>query len=369
MTATQPATSLQARIREASFSDYDQIAAVMARNELMPRPRGAWTALWKGNPAFESGAKRPIGWVLEAEGRLAGCVANVPRNYAFHGRLIRGVAECDWAVDKMYRGYALALWQRLTRQPNVELLLSTTVGAASEPTYAAYQWSRVPVGQWDKAGFWVGRYCGFLRSALRRKAVPLATPLVYPLAATLFCRDRLLCGNPTEGRLAVEWRADFDKSFDVFWRDLQREKKDVLLAVRDCDTLRWQFQPGQARQSTWIAGASKGSRLLAYAIFVRRDHPRSGLRRVRLADFQALENPAEAFRSILSRAIARCRVEDIHMLEDIGCLAERLGCPAPHHRRLEAWAYYYKAVRADLSRALTDPGHWEPTSFEGDLSL
>jgi hypothetical protein len=185
----------------------------------------------------------------------------------------------------------------------------------------------------------------------------------------LFCHNRFLCRNLVAGRLAVEWRADFDESFDVFWQDLQKEKKDVLLAVRDRDTLRWQFQPGRARQNTWIAVASKGSRLLAYAIFVRRDHPRSGLRRVRLADFQALENPAEAFRSILRCAIARCRVEDIHMLEDIGCLAERLGCPAPHHRQLEAWAYYYKAVSADLGHSLADPARWEPTPFEGDLSL
>jgi hypothetical protein len=369
MTAIPQAAVSQARIREASISDYDQIAAVMARNGLTPRPRAAWMALWKGNPAFENG-KRPIGWVLEAEGRLAGCVANVPRNYVFRGELVRAAAECDWAVDKMYRGYALALWQRHTRQANVELLLSTTVGPASEPTYTAYQWSRVPVGQWDQAGFWVAGYCGFLRSASRRKAVPLlARPLAYPLAAALFCRDRVLGGSLSRGRLTVEWRADFDKSFDVFWQDLRREKKEVLLAVRDCDTLRWQFQPGQARQNTWIAVVSNGSRLLGYAIFVRRDHPRSGLRRVRLVDFQALENPTEAFRSILTRAIARCRVEGIHMLEDIGCLAGRLGCPAPHRRQLDAWAYYYKAVSADLGNTLADPARWEPTSFEGDLSL
>jgi hypothetical protein len=167
----------------------------------------------------------------------------------------------------------------------------------------------------------------------------------------------------------VVWSPDFDESFDRFWADLQRQHQDVLLAVRDRATLMWHYQPGGTRQNTWLATIRKGSSLRAYAIFIRRDHAGSGLRRVRLVDFQALDDTPEAFSSILASTLMRCRAEGIHMLEDIGCLAERLGCPAPHQRRLEAWAYYYRALPGGLTEALRDPARWAPTSFEGDLSL
>ncbi|HLI85953.1 MAG TPA: hypothetical protein VKV17_18710 [Bryobacteraceae bacterium] len=388
MLTTERASAVDVHIRQAAFSDYDQIAAVMARNGLTPRPRASWIALWRGNPAFDPAAQAPVAWVLEAENRLAGCVAGVPRNYVFGGERIRAIAECDWAVDKRYRSYALALWQRLARRNDVELLLSTTVSAASEPAYSAYHWSRAPVGQWDQAGFWVTGYGGFLRSALRRREVPLAAGLAYPLGAALWCRDRLLYDGEDRSltmaarkiftsrdaaarkkRCAVEWRADFDSGFDLFWQDLQQEKKDVLLAARDAATLAWHYQPGQARQNAWIVTASQGSRLRAYAIFVRRDQQRLGLRRMRLADFQALEEGAEAFQAILDRAIARCKAEGIHMLEDVGCFSDRLGFPAPHRRKLEAWAFYYKALSAGLIGTLADPARCDPTAFEGDLSL
>lgn len=361
---------VDAHVREASLSDYDQIAAVMVRNGLRTRPRDAWVALWKGNPAYErTDGRWPIGWVLEAEGRLVGCVANVPCNYVFRGELVRAAAECDWAVDKPYRRFALLLWERHTRQENVELLLTTTVSAASEKTYGVFQWAPAPVGRWDRSGYWIAGYRGFLRSALLRKAVPCAGWMQYPLALGLLFRDRLMGGGPPRVGIAVQWSATFDVRFEAFWKELQCQKPDVLLALRDRATLSWHFQPGNPRQNAWIATLSRGSLLLAYAVFVRRDHPRSGLKRLRLVDFQALEDAPQALSSILAKALARCRAEGIHMLEDIGCLADRTGVPAPHRRQLEAWLYYYRAVRKDLRDALQDPSRWAPTSYDGDLSL
>jgi len=360
-------------VREAAFGDYDQIAAVQMRNGLSPRPRWKWIALWQGNPVYEQDRNGwPIGWVLESEpGRLVGCIANIPSAYLWKGRLIRVATQCDWAVDSEYRSFSLLLMQRITSQPNVDLLLTTTVGAAAEPSHAAFQWSRVPVGRWDTAAFWITGHGGFLRSALAKKRVPLAGLAIYPISVALSCRDGLLrFGARKAFRLRIEKRAEFDESFDVFWEELQRRKPEVLLAVRSAAALRWHYRG--LGQDAWIVTASGGGRLTAYAIFARGDNPEIGLTRLRLIDFQALENMEEAVEGILAWVFQRCRLDGIHMLEDVGCVLEGLGIPqakAPYHRDLASWAYYYRAKRGDLSDALKDSSVWNPTSFDGDASL
>ena len=360
-------------VREASFGDYDQIASVQARNGLTPRPRREWTALWQGNPAYELNRDRwPIGWVLESEpGRIVGCIANVPCAYLWKGELLCAATQCDWAVDPEYRSFSLSLMQRIANQPHVDLLLTTTVGPAAEPSLAAFQWSRVPAGQWDRAAFWITGRRGFLRSALARKRFPLAGLAAYPLALALSCRDGLSrVGSRGASRLRIERKLEFDSTFDVFWEALKRGKRDVLLAVRSTAALRWHFEG--AGRDAWIVTASLGERLIAYAILARRDHPEIGLTRLRLIDFQALENTEEALDGILDHVIRQCRLDGIHMLEDMGCVLEGLGIPlakAPYHRNLASWAYYYRAKRSDLREALKESSVWDPTSMDGDASL
>ncbi|HXB70784.1 MAG TPA: hypothetical protein VNY05_21300 [Candidatus Acidoferrales bacterium] len=366
-------------VREATFSDYDQIAAVQSRNGLSPRSRRKWTALWEGNPVYEEDRGGwPIGWVLESEpGRIVGCIANVPSAYLWKGSLIRVAAQCDWAVDREYRSFSLVLMQRITNQPNIDLLLTTTVGTDAEPSHAAFQWCRVPAGRWDRAAFWITGHRGFLRSALVKKRVPLAGLASSLLSVPLSCRDGLLrLGERRTSRLRIERRAEFDESFDVFWEELKRGKRDVLLAVRSAAALRWHFR--SFGKAVWIVTASSGERLTAYAIFARGDNQEIGLTRLRLVDFQALENVEEALEGILNWVFQRCRLEGIHMVEDVGCVLEGLGIPqskalarlrAPYHRDLASWAYYYRAKHPDLSDALKNSSVWNPTSLDGDASL
>src|SRR5260221_9087457 len=246
-------------VREASFDDYDQIAAVQIRNGLSPRPQRKWTALWQGNPVYEREPDGwPIGWVLESEpGRIVGCIANVPTAYLWKGRLIRVANQCDWAVDPEYRPFSLLLMQRIMNQPDVDLILTTTVGATAEPSFAAFKWHRVPAGRWDRAAFCITGHRGFLRSALAKMRVPLAGLAIYPMAAALSCRDWLFrFGTRRASRLRIEKRAEFDASFDVFWEELKRRKPDVLLAVRNAAALRWHFR--DHRQAVWIVTASSG---------------------------------------------------------------------------------------------------------------
>src|SRR5689334_7292844 len=68
-------------LRPASFSDYDQIAALEEAYNPYDKAwetREQWLHLWQNNPAYEQLPGWPIGWVIEDEGRIVGSLLNVP---------------------------------------------------------------------------------------------------------------------------------------------------------------------------------------------------------------------------------------------------------------------------------------------------
>src|SRR5258706_10416748 len=290
--------------REACFEDYSQLAALQARNGLAVRSYEQWASAWRCNPVYKRwGDQYPIGWVLEAEdGELVGSIGNLPLAYHFRGRELRAAAACAWVVDTSYRGHSMSLLNCFTTQKNVDFVVSTTVNSRSEPALRVFQWSKAPVGRWHKSAFWITDYRGFVKNVLRMKSVPLAEVLSYPLSAALFCRDRLkdpgLRGN--DAACEIEMCPDFDGRFDEFWGELKLQNNNVVLAQRDRETLAWHFQYSKMRQNVWILTKSRGSRLVAYAIFDRKDDIASGLKCVRLVDFQALNGWEQALRPALN---------------------------------------------------------------------
>lgn len=361
------------RIREAAFTDYDGICALHVRNGLAARSRDDWTAFWLGNPAYRGlEGQWPIGWVLETgEGEIVGSIGNIPFAYQFRGRGLRAGAACSWAVDPAYRSYSMLMLDRLTRQPNVDLLVSTTVSAAAEPAFGVFQWSRIPVGRWREAAFWITNYRGFLKGALTGKAIPLAAALSYAVSPLLFCRDRLMRAGPRANGStgAIESCPGFDGRFDNFWEELKHQNGNALMAVRTRESLEWHFRYSLNRQAAWILAAGNGSRIVAYAVFDRFDSATWGLRRVRLVDFLALQDSEAAFGGIVRFMLRQCREERIDILECIGGWPGRLQAAAPYHRALPSWMYYYKASSEGLREALKDPAVWVPSSFDGDASI
>jgi hypothetical protein len=259
-------------------------------------------------------------------------------------------------------------------QSDVDLILSTTVSCNSEPALKLFEWSRVPVGSWDRSAFWVTHYRGFVRSVLSLKSAPLPTLLSYPVSAALFCRDRLMNTerNLHEGNSSLERCFSFDQRFDDFWEELKRQNYGVLLSHRTRETLEWHFRYSLASQQAWILTASEGSRLVAYAIFDRQDNEACRLKRIRLVDFQALKGSENVLPSAIGWMLRQCRADGIHILENVGCWLDRPDLPrleAPYHRTLPSALYYYKANDPYLAETLTDPAVWAPSTFDGDASL
>jgi hypothetical protein len=363
------------RIREARIDDYEEILPVQLRNGLITKTRDEWTALWVGNPAYERlKADWPIGWVLESEGgEVVGSIGNIPVIYHFRGMQLRAGVSYAWAVDTPYRGYSMMILDKQTRQKSADFTLGTTVSPAAEPAFKVFRWSKAPVGTWDRSAFWITGYRGLCASYLTLNEAPMAKLASYPAALALYCRDRLRDTQPRGGsEFEIASCAGFDSRFDEFWTNLKAENFDLLLAERSSQSLQWHFRLPLAAGKATIVTASRAGKLGAYAVFDRQDNEAYLLKRVRMADFQALRGFESALPALIRWMLERCRADGVHILENVGCWLDRPGLPKiepPYHRTLASSMFYYNCSDPALSAALSDPKAWAPTSYDGDASL
>lgn len=363
------------KLREVRFEDHSQIAALVSKFDLHIENYSGWTHLWVNNPAYrEVKDKIPMGWVLDdGQGAIAGYLGNIPLHYELEGKKLLAATTRAWVVDTPHRSYSPLLLGTYFQQRNVDLFLSTTVNDQSTPAYTSFQSTRVPVGAWDQAIFWITHYQGFVESFLRNKGKAMAKPLSYPLAFGLFCGDQLKGSRPS-GTISVLPCASFDDRFETFWAALRKKKSNLLLAVRSQEVLDWHFKFALQRNTAWIYIIEGNSGLAAYAVFLRSDYQQIGLTRVRLADFQCLdeERTPDFLMAMLHAAMNRCRQESIHMLELVGVspvLEKILQRASPHRRGLASWLYFYKANNPALADRLKNAAVWEPSLFDGDSSL
>jgi hypothetical protein len=367
------------KLREARFEDHPQVVALESRFELVPKSYEEWTHLWTNNPAYRNIKDSfPIGWVLEtSDGSVAGYLGNIPLHCEFQGRTLLAATTRAWVVDASYRSFALQLLGTYFKQRNVDIFLNTSVNAESAQAYSSvFQGVRVPVGAWDRSLFWIANYRGFSESLLRKKGGPMAKPLSYPLSMGVFLLDRLKPrrfqerGNP----ITVLPCSSFDERFDAFWAALRKKKSRRLLAVRNRETLEWHYKFALLQKTAWIYVVEGSSGLAAYAVFDRRDYHPVGLTRMRLTDFQCVEEDRAAalLKAMLQAALDCCRTEGFHMLELTGLsprMEKELEPASPHRRQLSNWRYFYKVSGRRLAEQLKNADVWEPWLFDGDSSL
>jgi hypothetical protein len=362
------------RLRQASFKDHEQIAALESRYGLVSKGYDEWSNLWLGNPVYKE--VRPdwsIGWVLEDQDhRVVGTMGNIPLLYEFEGRRILAASGRHWAVEPAYRSASLILLDMVVNQRNVDLYVNNTVAGPAAAALDVFRCSRVPVGVWDESRFWITHYQAFSESVLCWKNVPLAKALSYPLAAAVFLKDRLAKADLRASDVEVTACSGFDDRFDDFWEILKRSNPHVLLAVRTREILEWHYKHALLDGRLWILTVTDGPRLVAYAIFERKDKPALGLKRVLLVDFQSLDGSTALLSPLLSRALTKCREEGIHVLENIGRWLESgelIETVAPYRRKLSAWSYVYHANDSRLAESLKDRRVWAPSLFDSDASL
>jgi hypothetical protein len=361
-------------LREASFSDHEQIASLESRYGLVSKGYDEWSHLWLGNPLYQELQKGwPIGWVLEDEQKqIVGSMGNIPLLCEFEGKRILTASGRHWVAEPAYRSASLALLERVVNQSYVDLYQNNTVTAESTAALGVFGCLHVPVGVWDESAFWITNYRGFSESLLVLKKWPLAKALSYPLSTAIFLKDRLSKKSLLERDVDVKGCANFDERFDGFWEALKRNNPHLLFAVRTREMLEWHYKYALLNGRLWIVTVVDGRQLLAYATFERKDKPRFGLKRLSLIDFQSLDGSTFLLSPVLSWTLKRCQDHGIDVLENVGRWLEQgelIKTAAPYERKLPAWSYFYRASDPKLAERLKDRHAWAPSLFDGDASL
>jgi hypothetical protein len=363
----------QPRLREATFDDYEQIIALESSRRLRYRSCEDWRHLWLENPLYQRlGADWPIGWVLEDQDRrIVGTIGNVPVPYVFRGRNLIVAAGRAWAVDDRYRTFALMLMDQYFGQSSVDLFLNTTVNDQAAEAFGVFGSSPVPAGDWRSASYWITGYPGFARTALAMKRLPPV--LRYPAALSLYFKDAVSAKQLPVARrdIKVESASRFDHRFDDFWEKLSA-RSQIFLGVRTREVMDWHFGSFLRRGELWLLTIRDCNRIGAYGVFQRRDEPRTGLKRMRMVDFQALAEPAGCLAAIFRYALKLARQTGIHVVEKVGRNVEDtslLDAFAPYRRKLATWPFYFQASDPEFHQALQSPALWRPSSFDGDASL
>ena len=315
--------------------------------------------------------------MLENDRRqIVGSIGSIPFEFELDGRPLVAGTSSGWVADESYRSYALLLLDRFLSQPNVDIHLCVSPSSPAEPAVALHS-ERVPVGIWNRVAFWVTDPASFVDSTLARQRVPSRRLLRYPLWGAVALRevtrpDRLKAALRAVPRGEIGTCMGFDERFDVFWETIRVAQRGRLLAVRTREVLEWHYKRPLAHDGAWIYTVCEGDRLLAYAVFCRKNVASIGLRRMRLVDYQSLDGAPELLLPILQEALTRCRAERIAVLESIGWqlepgqLMDRI---APWFRTMASWQYFYKAEGPELASVLRSREIWCPTQYDGDACL
>ena len=360
-------------LRPASFDDLDAMRAVQTAHGLSVKAHPEWLRLWHENPAYKSLTGWPIGWVLETRrGRIVGALENIPSFCFLDGQRYTCAFGRGWAVDASYRSYGLLLQIQQMSQPNVDLIWTNTVNARTHKVLSGLGWREVPAGQWDRSALWITSYAEVLQRYLMARA-PFVSSIAGPVLGLgsrlggLQLRDR-------RRRLPYEWEwcSNFDTRFDEFWDALQGQRPGLLLSCRSRESLEWHYASAMARGQMLLLTAKRDSRLIAYAVFVRRDIRDFDLKRELLIDLQALRDEPGLVAAMMIEARRRLRLENVQILENLGCWLE-----ATHprfgglriRRRLGHWSYLYYAANKSLAERLPNPDFWYPTQYDADASL
>jgi hypothetical protein len=360
-------------LRPATFDDFPAIHRLESRfltNIFAPDDR---RALFEENPLWPRVKEYwPVGWVLEdSGGTIVGSVTNVPSLYAFRGEEKIGANGLAWAVTAEHRGYAALLMDEYFMQDDADLVISSNVGEGATPIWQAYG-TAVPLGDWGRAAYMVTNRRAFTRDVLAMKKVPVAGALSVPAAAALAVKDRVSSPSLPEAPDGVEIAESraFDDRFDAFWDELRAQNHGTLLAVRDRPTLEWHYRLALRSGRIRIYTAERAGLLRAYCVAKQWDRP-SGMRAMKVVDYQTLDTAVDLLPGLVRAAAERCTHDGIGLLEHNGCdIPKMQGFDrfAPYRITKAAWSFYFRSSDPALAAELAQPAVWDPSEYDGDAS-
>ena len=367
------------KLREAQFSDFEAVAELKRRWNLSPDSVENWERLWRRNPALtNTSADRPIGWVLESDGRLVGYLGNISQTYYFGGKTLTAVTGSGFVVEPTYRAVSLSLIAAYYRQKYVDLFLTTTAIETVGKIARAFRSAPLPQQDYDTVLFWVLQPYPFAQALMKKLTLgPVLTYVGGLAAACAVEADKLLNRRwprrSSAGLATSEINVnEIGDEFQRFWATKLTDGTR-LLADRSPAALQWHFQiPGDKGTARVICCHEKGE-LVGYAV-IRHEPPNqtSGLRRSIIADMLVAQDDPAIVSALWVAAYGSAKQAGSHVLEVLGFPDSiRRTCFQwnPYLRTFPTCPFYYKASDPALHKTLLDGMAWYASPFDGDTTL
>jgi len=368
-------------LREVAYEDCETATELLRDLGLiMPEGRDAvlhhWGRFWIDNPAFDLDRPNPArGWLLEDEGRMVGFFGNIPLLYYYGDRPVIVANASQWGVEKDYRAETHRLSESYFNQKHVDLLLVTTGIKPTGRIFERYRGVPVPQADYDRVLYWVMNGADFLKAALKKKNITLGiSDFAAGVCGTLLDFATSLGGLKQGFTIHVDVinTDEINDSFDGLWLR-KRGEAERLLACRSAECLRWHFGSEALASRTRILTSRDGSGLNGYAIIMREDSDKIGLKRLKIVDLFVVKDDPNIIDSLLRVAADTAQEEGCHVLEIIGLPAhlrqQILDRHHPFARRLPVWPLFYKCIDEVLQVPLSYEQAWYVTAFDGDTSI
>lgn len=364
-------------LREASFSDFSQVAKLKERSGLAPDSIENWDRLWRDNPALHpTEPHRPIGWVLEVDREIVGYLGSIPLQCYLGNRRLQAVAAHGFVVDQAYRALALSLAAAFYSQKGIDLYLTTSAIETTAKLAILFKSAQVPQADYDTVFFWVLRAHPFSRMVVRKLDLSPTLSSVSTLGISLAIGTHRLIRNPVR-RLrrpmyVREMRMEaIDQEFLRLWHQKTQEQR-CLLTDRSPEMLRWHFRVPGDQGCVTVLGCYPDERLEGYAVLRTDTDRQTDLRKSVIADMLVKNNDADVTRALLTACYKYAVREKSDVFEVQGFppqLRSVFSEFRPHSRKYPACPYYFKAADPELQKQLEDPSAWYACPYDGDATL
>jgi hypothetical protein len=366
------------KIRPADISDYE---ALVELGKSIGHPFGKSPAFWQRlhneHPmASHMESALPCAWLLEdSKGNIAGHLGNNFSLWSHQGQRFLAANTNQWMVKPELRSFSLLLLKKFYSQKKVDFFVSTSVTNKAKDLYLALGALPIPLEHYQKPVFAITNHRGFAESAFKKKGLPLpkASGFLAGTGLALYDKIKTKPAYKTEkSNYAFEILTRFDERFDSFFDSLIEQQAEVITLWRSSRFLNWYFKDQLASGQAWIIACYKAEILVGYAVLVRKDRASIGLKRMALADLQAIENHPAVISGILNKAKEACAHQAIHLLEATGfskAKREILTKSLNRFREYSHFPYYYKCNNTDLADTLRDSAAWDPATLDGLDSL
>ena len=367
-------------IRNAEIADYETIRDLCIRNGLrFDLSVDQWRNFWFRNPASnEIGAEYPIGWILEnSSGCPIGTFSNIITRFRFSNETLTCATGSMWAVDRIYRSSSILLAQKYFSQSNVDFCLTTTPNKATDAVFRALKCKEVAPEGKVRSFFWIlqsSRVIEFLANKkrgylLRHAGVALPCRLGMTLVDSIV-RHRLPTGS---GEFKIASLNQFPAEIDMFWKQKVNQTPGIT-TCRTASVLNWALLSSRAPDQVTIVVSMSDDRerINGYIALVLSTD--SGLRRLRIVDFQTLKRfDRKVAKQLLASVLRQAKTKNVDVVEgsNLGVLqGQLLSSVTPFFRNVYKPPYLVKGLSPRMKNLLDNTSlTWDLSTFDGDTSL